>query len=143
MKPDIKAQWVTALRSGHYKQGHGFLRQPDDYDAQTEPDRFCCLGVLCDLYAQMHPNDGHWHRDAAAISFVVPSDDPTQAPAAYSGYLPASVSAWAGLIEGDPVITTSSSIIHGTPTTLNSRLTHLNDSGRSFATIADYIEEQL
>lgn len=43
MKPDIKAQWLTALRSGDYRQGQGYLRQGDQY---------CCLGVLCDLYGK-------------------------------------------------------------------------------------------
>lgn len=33
--------WVDALRSGKYKQGRGRLRSLDD--------KFCCLGVLCDL----------------------------------------------------------------------------------------------
>ena len=43
MKPEIKAQWLTALRSGDYQQGQGYLRQGDQY---------CCLGVLCDLYGK-------------------------------------------------------------------------------------------
>ena len=41
MNPEIKAQWVAALRSGEYKQGRGQLRNTDD--------EYCCLGVLCDL----------------------------------------------------------------------------------------------
>lgn len=41
MKPEIKARWVEALRSGRYKQGRGALRMKDD--------TYCCLGVLCDL----------------------------------------------------------------------------------------------
>ena len=43
MKPEIKAQWLSALRSGDYQQGQGYLRQGDQY---------CCLGVLCDLYGK-------------------------------------------------------------------------------------------
>jgi hypothetical protein len=46
MNAEIKQQWVVALRSGQYKQGRGKLRR------QTpEGDRYCCLGVLCDLLA--------------------------------------------------------------------------------------------
>ena len=41
MKQDVKAQWLTALRSGEYAQGSQRLRRSDD--------TFCCLGVLCDL----------------------------------------------------------------------------------------------
>ena len=43
MKPDVKQAWLTALRSGDYQQGQGYLRQGDQY---------CCLGVLCDLYGK-------------------------------------------------------------------------------------------
>ena len=32
---------VEALRSGDYKQGRGLLR--------TKEDKFCCLGIACDL----------------------------------------------------------------------------------------------
>jgi hypothetical protein len=41
MHPGIKQEWVTALRSGKYEQGHWKLR--------LENDTFCCLGVLCDI----------------------------------------------------------------------------------------------
>ena len=41
MKPEVKDQWVKALRSEEYEQGHGYLRDSND--------RYCCLGVLCDL----------------------------------------------------------------------------------------------
>lgn len=33
--------WVEALRSGEYEQTNGALRYED---------KFCCLGVACDLY---------------------------------------------------------------------------------------------
>lgn len=37
---EIIRWWIKALRSGEYKQTMGALRQED---------KFCCLGVLCDL----------------------------------------------------------------------------------------------
>lgn len=40
MKADLKQSWLVALRSGRYEQGRSYLRSED---------RFCCLGVLCDL----------------------------------------------------------------------------------------------
>lgn len=40
MREDIKELWVTALRSGEYKQGTGQL----NYSGH-----FCCLGVLCEV----------------------------------------------------------------------------------------------
>jgi hypothetical protein len=41
MKPDLKAKWIDALRSGNYEQGTGDLR--------SRSGQFCCLGVLCDV----------------------------------------------------------------------------------------------
>lgn len=40
MKEPVK-KWVEALRSGNYRQGTGFLKNGD---------RFCCLGVMCDIH---------------------------------------------------------------------------------------------
>lgn len=39
MNPEIKQNWLEALRSGKYQQGRGCLKQGNKY---------CCLGVLCD-----------------------------------------------------------------------------------------------
>lgn len=39
--PVVKAEWIKALLSGDYKQGTGTLRD--------EADGFCCLGVYCDI----------------------------------------------------------------------------------------------
>ena len=38
---ELIKEWVKALRSGKYTQGQDCLRGKDD--------KFCCLGVLCDL----------------------------------------------------------------------------------------------
>jgi len=43
-KQKIRRQWVRALRSGKYKQGRRYLRKEISGE-----DRFCCLGVLCEL----------------------------------------------------------------------------------------------
>jgi hypothetical protein len=40
MNQEIKARWVSALRSGKYEQGQHYL---------CEEGKFCCLGVLCDI----------------------------------------------------------------------------------------------
>lgn len=42
MNKTIRDEWVARLRSGEYEQGRGNLRYED---------KFCCLGVLCDLAA--------------------------------------------------------------------------------------------
>ena len=54
MKPEVKAAWIAALRSGEYKQGRAQLRTGD---------QFCCLGVLCDI-ASKH-GVGEWHESGA------------------------------------------------------------------------------
>lgn len=46
----LKRKWLTALRSGKYKQGEGYLRQKN-YHNKIE---YCCLGVLCDV-AKVYP----------------------------------------------------------------------------------------
>lgn len=45
MKKEIMEKWVTALRSGKYKQGFGKLKQRYGSN-QVE---YCCLGVLCEI----------------------------------------------------------------------------------------------
>lgn len=40
MNKTLADRWVTALRSGAYKQGQGYL---------NNDGKFCCLGVLCDV----------------------------------------------------------------------------------------------
>lgn len=39
MKPELKAKWVAALRSGRFNQSVGSLRN-------DQSDAYCCLGVL-------------------------------------------------------------------------------------------------
>jgi len=56
MRPEIKAAWIAALRSGKYKKTVGDLRNPNG---------FCCLGVLCDLHAKA--NLGFWDQDQSYL----------------------------------------------------------------------------
>lgn len=44
----LQIAWLEALESGKYEQGHHYLKRDD---------RFCCLGVLCDLAGSSH---GDW-----------------------------------------------------------------------------------
>ena len=48
----IVKQWIEALESGEYKFGQDRLKLSDN--------TFCCLGVLCDLYAKSHPDEESW-----------------------------------------------------------------------------------
>jgi hypothetical protein len=47
MRPEVREQWVAALRSGKYKQMPGALAR-----VTPEGSRYCCLGVLCDIAVQ-------------------------------------------------------------------------------------------
>lgn len=40
MKTEWKEPWASALESGRFNQGRGRL---------NEQDRYCCLGVLCEI----------------------------------------------------------------------------------------------
>lgn len=80
MKQDIKAKWVAALRSGNYQQGHQKLNDVNE-------NRFCCLGVLCDIHAK--ETGGKWDVYAMGHGFYH----------GFSGYPPSAVIEWAALSE--------------------------------------------
>lgn len=44
--------WLTALRSGKYKQGYGQLKLECD-----ESTSYCCLGVLCEVMGLVQINE--------------------------------------------------------------------------------------
>lgn len=109
MNRDIKDKWVAALRSGEYEQGKGRLR---------EGDKFCCLGVLCDIYAQTHPDILVLRKNKG---YYMGQDS----------YLPNSVMGWAELKGINPYIN-------------NTLLSHFNDEvNLNFEQIALLIEENL
>lgn len=114
MKTDIKELWVAALESGEYEQTVGRLRK--------DGDKFCCLGVLCNLHAQAHP-------DIAAIQ---------KSCNEYMGCtagLPEAVMKWAGINDS----LGGNIAINGE----TSRLAGHNDRGRTFKEIAQAIRDQL
>lgn len=115
MDSEIKKRWINALRSGDYEQGTQFLKD--------ERGRFCCLGVLCDLY-----NPEGWSSRREKFVFSEGSSE-------NGNYLIPEVIQWAGLDSRNP-----STNYRG----LNLTLGELNDVwGLTFHQIADVIEEQL
>lgn len=115
MDAAIKQEWVTALRSGEYEQGNTVLRSHDN--------KFCCLGVLCDIYGK--------HKG------VTWSDNPD-----YHRYLfleritllPQEVIEWSGVSEFGLV-----KGFNERDAELSITLTNLNDNNMSFNQIADVI----
>jgi hypothetical protein len=98
LNPDIKTTWVSALRSGEYKQTKAVLIRDEDDGSQS----FCCLGVL-------HQVCGIKRQDPADAELL----DYTAAEAI-------------GLNRRE-----------------QNELSSMNDTGRSFAEIADHIEVNL
>lgn len=127
MNSHIKQKWVDALRSGKYHQGQSKLYSGDG---------FCCLGVLCDIYANQ-VGDITWVKKDPSKTVDDDKwdywyfDDQSEV-------LPECVSKWAELDENDPVVT-KDIVGQDYLTTLAS----LNDKGVTFEDLAEVIEEQL
>jgi hypothetical protein len=116
LNPEVKTEFVAALRSGKYKQGSGRLK---------EKDCFCVYGVLCDLYLKKH--NKRWVFSLSRF-FAIDS----------SLYPPKEVLEWADLKE-DQVL---DCVIDDEQR--EEDLMSLNDSHFfSFKILADLIQEQL
>jgi hypothetical protein len=105
MKAEIAKLWAEALP--HYKQTKRALR---------DGDSFCCLGVLCNLHAQAHPEIAATETD----------------PQFYIGegaFLPLAVKQWAGMRSRGGDLPDGRS------------LASENDTGASFKTIAKFIKK--
>lgn len=123
MQPQIKKEWIAALRSGDYKQGTGFLHT---YDIFFKIDNeFCCLGVLCELAVQ-HGIISKG-RNTASGKVLYGSNDTV---------LPIRVREWANLNSRTPSVPSESNINEVA-------LAELNDNNSSFDELADLIEEYL
>lgn len=120
MNPEIKDKWVKALKSGEYKQGLGVLKFED---------RFCCLGVLCDLYIKEH-KEAKFNKRGVFINNKV---------ALTNTHLPSSVMKWAD-IEDENVTLNNEYRIKDVK---SDTLIQINDRGASFEEIANIIKIEL
>lgn len=112
MNQQIKEKWLNALRSGEYQQTRGFLRTSEG---------FCCLGVLCDLYAKETGTEwGEYQGKFKNSSFL-----------GEIATLPPKVIKWSGIVQANPYFENVGSLVS------------LNDEGKEFPEIADVIEEYL
>lgn len=119
MNPEVKTEWVRALRSGEYEQGFSALRTNDE---------FCCLGVLCDLAVKhgVIPQP-------SIISFS--KENYCYGEEQNASFLPNEVVKWAGLPDANPKIYSDEFA--------GEALSSFNDAEDTFDQIADLIEEQL
>lgn len=120
MKPEIKELWINALPN--YKQGKQCLRDQDD--------KFCCLGVLCDIYVKetgkAEWEDNHYYNQ----NYIILGK---------GEHLPHEVVEWAGLDSENP------SFIDPEHPEAESNdavyLTNLNDKGYTFEEIKQVIKK--
>jgi len=116
MNKEIAKKWVEALRSGNYKQGHCQLRSTDN--------KYCCLGVLCDLYTQA--TGAQWIRKDRA-EYQIHFDSKILSP---------SVREWSGM-------QSTTGRYENLDTCDKTDLTVDNDYGKTFQEIADIIEKHM
>lgn len=111
-RKELRREWVKSLRSGEYEQGQGRLRIGDE---------FCCLGVACDLLAKK--GMARWNGGVAVCG---ESEGDVHLPTVAGDFL--------GLKTGwgsfDCPVSGAASLVD------------LNDSGKTFAEIADIIESE-
>ncbi len=116
MNPIIKAEWLTALRSGRYPKGKGRL-VTDNGGKKT----YCCLGVLCELAVEAGIIDGV-PRTRVNDGSITP----------VGVYLPDNVAEWAGIER-----------ISVSVGTIQSKLGATNDETEDFEAVIKMIEEKL
>jgi hypothetical protein len=129
MNPDVKFEWVEALRSGRFKQGTGKLWViTHDQDNEPHEPGLCCLGVLCYLAELEGVTTRQYHRFEGYQFYMFGNT---------ADVLPEEVKKWAGLEYGDPRIP-------GIDDDHEDRsLAFINDNGADFDEIADLIDKYL
>ena len=119
MKAELKEKWVAALRSREFKQGQGALKEVTDIEKNKVAH--CCLGVLHEI------SGGKWHRDKY--------DDPKSEGTFRTGGNSTTTSASDCYLEGK--------FTHGLDQNTQKELAEMNDSGKKFYQIANWIEKNI
>ena len=147
LDPVVRTRWLTALRSGDYRQGVGYLGYRDGAGDLA----FCCLGVLCELAVDAgvvarHDVDGRFYYGDATDG---PLDPDTTHVDVYDTDLPPVVREWAGLRPED-----ANPVLDDVADVGDVSMVDLNDGAsaapgiravepRSFDEIADLIERYM
>jgi hypothetical protein len=149
MNPEIKAQWIAALRSGDYQQGRATLAKAYAEGGKIVT-KYCCLGVLCDVLTRNNfpglrltddprPRIGiplKWSYDGVN-DWVLPKDLNFALGLNESNpRIPLIQEIW-----DDPRLDYVKSSSNEVPSSID--LASLNDHGFSFTEIADLIETYL
>lgn len=145
MIPTVKAEWLTALRSGEFPQGTGYL---------CRDGKFCCLGVLTELGERaevVERIDPPEHLDQTAVTYLSIESSGFGSPE--QSVTPRPVVNWAGIGQAIPTVPVDAL----TPEQMQRvdpsgyykdnhteiEVTVLNDQGLTFLEIADLIEAHL
>jgi len=116
MNVEIKKKWLEALESGEYQKGKDSLK--------TE-NKFCCLGVLCDIYIK-ETGKGKWKKLIAHAYSHFMEEEIEEATV-----LPESVMVWAELKDNNPSINND---YHS--------ITALNDASETFEDVIEAIKKE-
>jgi hypothetical protein len=132
MNKEIKEKWITALRSGEYKQCRNKLIK-----VKNDQRSFCCLGVLTDLAIKEGVISDNWklNTDPKTISYgeyVIGHEE--------NSVLIKEVMEWAELSDNEGLYygTYDDNGVYKTPQSLAVK----NDTGASFKQIANIIEKE-
>ncbi len=126
MNPEIKEQWIAALKSGNYRKDTGSLKTKEGY---------CCLGVLCEIYHQTHTDSSIWEPIGGHMLQFTLFDGEFHPHVSRTGYLPEPVATWAGIADHD-CDTINQDDTQG-------RLARLNDRSITFYPIIEVIANEL
>lgn len=115
-------KWVAALRSGKYKRGKEQLGLV--VNEKTMATKYCCLGVACELALKAGVVKKKFVGEGGLVTYD-----------GHSSWLPPAVQEWLGLRKDNGEFV---------PKKRQKRdsLAELNDSGKSFSYIADFIERE-
>lgn len=113
LRPAFKKKWLAALRSGEYAQGTEYL-----CNVGKKYDRFCCLGVACDILAP-----GKWEEAYDGGGALSMNDEVGVPPTKILDKMFSAKGPDADLVINN--------------------LVKMNDDGKKFKTIANWIERNL
>ena len=117
MNQEIKEKWIKALESGEYKKGTHALKHGD---------KFCCLGVLTDIYIKETGNGVWKNHETKSISVFEGKDKNHQ-------ILPTDVIEWSGIESPNPTVKSP----------YNTCLAAVNDCTETFKEVIEIIKEQI
>lgn len=121
MDSEIKAEWISRLRSGEYVQGQKSLA----WSGIGRDMEYCCLGVLCEIASKRGITTKSSVRSDFNIEILYFDNE--------SHYLPDAVTEWAKVERHGAVMTALGERSWDT-------LASANDEGLTFDQIADLIE---